>query len=830
MSALKLILTYSSRIVIRQWRRFVLPFLSLAITAVVLTLILLITEASTLFLQDQSRALLGGDVVIESAKPIVIDDFWAISGITPDDQSEQIAFTATLESGSTSAPFSVKAVDSAFPLYGEVKLQSGTFTGVEDNQIYLDTAGADKLGASLGSTVTFGRGTFTVAGIISAEPTSLFAGFRFFPQAIISQAGFVASSVDPELLRAEYSYAASFTSLSASATEQIITSEDSFPGSIDVDIAGRDQRGLQFGLQTVSNFLIVAVLVTAVLSAVNVYASTLYFVGAERRNLAVLLALGLKKRTLTGILGSALLYIVLLSCLLGILLGNVLFTYLSTYISSAYGIALPDPNFVLLSLVCLSLVFIIAAASFIPAVAKTLRLNPKQILIGTEEEAGQKSKIFSIAWVSLSTLLPLTVFAAFLLGNILQGILAILAIGILYIVVAVSFSLLLSFIYKRRSSYSFMIRSIVSQKKADGFFGIISFTSLFIALVAIGSLALIQLSLEKYLTNDLARTVPSTYVLDIQPSQQATLTTQFPELTLFENIRARIIDIDGLRIQDELSRPDSTLDRELGREYNLTARDTLLANEEITRGVWSAGKPGEISVDQDFAAQADIELGSRVTFSIQGFEISGTVTSFRQTDSRSGLPFFYFVLSPEDVAAFPAVFFGYSFADAAYQTELSRFVAREMPNISVLDTASLGQQVVTLVRTLLTLVFVITLPPLIIATLLIATLVVSSYESRRREGARLRALGATRAYVLRHYLIETISLTLISTVFSYVLSVIISFFVNTYYLKFDSKVFFDAELVIGLGLIVFSIGLIGLYLFKRDTMPLRELISYETNI
>ena len=34
MKGIKLILTYSSRMVIRQWRRFVLPFLSIAITAI----------------------------------------------------------------------------------------------------------------------------------------------------------------------------------------------------------------------------------------------------------------------------------------------------------------------------------------------------------------------------------------------------------------------------------------------------------------------------------------------------------------------------------------------------------------------------------------------------------------------------------------------------------------------------------------------------------------------------------------------------------------------------------------------------------------------------
>lgn len=831
MKEIKLIFQYSTRIITRQWKRFVLPFLSLGITAIVLILILLLTQSSSLFLDQQSRSLLGGDVVIESNNPIESKQFWSDAGISPEAQSDQITFSATLQSELHSSTFSVKVVDEFFPLYGDIELQQGIFTKVESNNIYLDTAGAEKLAVSVGDTVVFGQESFIVDGIITSDPTSLFAGFQFFPQAIISQNGFVDTGVDPQLLRSEYIYAGIFPELSEDMIDRISEIEESFALDIDVDIAGRDQqRGLQFGLSTVSNFLIIAVLITAILAAVNVYASTLYFVKAEKRNLAVLLALGLKKNTLIKILGSALGYIVLFASVSGILIGNGLFKLLGSYIATNYSLVLPTPNIVLYGTLSLSLIVIITIASFIPAIWKTLSLNPKQILIGGEEDKKPKTKISSSIFISLFTFVPLMVFASFLLENLVQGVVSIAAIAVLYIIVGGIFSLILLLLYKQRARFSFFLRSIISQKKADGFFGIISFTSLFIAFVAIGSLALIQLSLEKFLTDDIAQTVPSTYVLDIQPSQKDILLQEFPDLTLFENIRARIVSIDDLQIQEELAKPNSTLDRSLGREYNLTSRDTLLSSEIVTKGVWSDGQAGEISVDQDFADEANIDLGSSIIFSIQGFELQGTVTSFRETDSRSGLPFFFFVLSPEDLAAFPAIYFGYSFTDTGSQDDLSQYVATNMPNISVVDTQSISLQVLNVVQTLLVIIFIITLPPLLIATLLIVTLVVSSYESRSREGARLRALGATRMYVLRHYLVETISLTLFSAVASYLLSVIISFLINKFFLEFDSHVFFDLELVIGLGLIVLLVGFVGLYLFKRDTSSLRELISYETNI
>ena len=76
MSGSKLIVSYSIRLVRREWRRFVLPFLSLGITAIVMILILLLSSSSTLFLDSQAKELLGGDVVLESTSAIDTDAFW----------------------------------------------------------------------------------------------------------------------------------------------------------------------------------------------------------------------------------------------------------------------------------------------------------------------------------------------------------------------------------------------------------------------------------------------------------------------------------------------------------------------------------------------------------------------------------------------------------------------------------------------------------------------------------------------------------------------------------------------------------------------------------
>lgn len=827
MKEISLICAYSGRLLTREWRRFVLPLLSLSVTAIVMILVLLLTGGSSLLLSEQARDLLGGDAVIESNEPIDVDTLWRDNNLTPIRQSAQIDFNASVQSAAGTMPASVLVVDAAYPLYGAISLQSGDYKLPSDREIYLDVTGAERLQATVGEVVTFGETEFTVAGIITAEPTSLFNGFRFLPRVVLSFDGFIRTGIDPQLLRAEYEYAAQLSGLTLPVIE---AAEESIASAgYDIDFAGRSRMGLQRGLSQVSEFLIVAVLITAVLAAVNVYASTLYLLSMLRRSFAVLLALGMKRPTLVSILGLTLLLVVLLASLIGGSVGYYLFTLLVSYIATNFAVALPTPNVLFYGGVSTLLILAITTGSFIPAVRNIFNVSPRRILINGEPEEGTRVPVRTFVLNTLSTLVPLALLASFLLGDILQGILVMLGIVLVYAVVAVVFYYLLSVLYKNRGRFGFWLRSVIAQKKADGLFGVVSFTSLFVALAALGSLILVQVSLERYLVQDLAQTIPTTYVLDVQPSQRDDVLERFPEVTLFASIPSRIIEIDGQMIQEILATEDPAIDRELGREFNLTFRNELLESESITAGEQVVGLPGEISVDEEFAVRADIELGSTMTFLIQGFEVRGVVTSLRATDSRSGLPFFYFVMAPEDIAQFPSVNFGYAYYEGEKQDELSRYLATNMPNVSVIETQALGPILVQIIGTLMALIFIIAVPPLLIATLLIATLVISSYGARRREGARLRALGATKRQVLVLYLAETVFLTLASAVTAYLLSALVSYGVSSFYIGVDNPALFDTELVLGLSLVVVLIAILGVYLFKSDTMPLRQLLAYEEN-
>lgn len=825
MKSFSLILTYSLRLLLRERRRYILPVLSLFLTAFVVSSTLLLTKSGELYLSQKQKELLGGDINLESSFPLDKEKINQLLGSSGGAVSYEEDFFATVSYLTTSQAVSLRVVDSAFPLYGEFLMKEGTYTTPRDSEIFIDESLSTKLNASVGSVIMFNNKPYTVIGVWAREPDAL-ASVGFFSKVLISKEGFIRSGLDPTLIRAEYKANIVVPQLSSDIKNTIISYGKEI--GIRVKIAGTGEQGIERGLKNVSAFLIVAVLLSCILSAVNIYASTVYLLALLRTSFATLLALGLTKNKLTFLIFLSLSYVVLFGTLFGVFTSYITFNLIQSRVEELYFVALPTPSFLYALFVTLLLTFATALASYIPSLRTILQLSPRALLLGLEEEKEQKV-IRNIMLATVIALLPLVVIASVLLSSATFGILVVFGIVVTYIVLSTIFFFLLSFFYARRKNNSFLVRTILSQKKADGFFGVISFTSLFVALTALVTLTLVQSSLSSFITKDLGQTIPPTYVIDVQKSQKQELLNAFPDIVLFPNIGARILTIDNLNIQEGLAKGDETISRELGREYNLTYRKELLSSEKIVSGVTTLGTSGEVSVDQEFAERANIKLGSTIIFSIQGFPVSVTVTSIRESGSRSGMPFFFFVMSPEDIEQYPTTFFGYSYEKGDYQKRLGLFLSKNMPSVSLINTDEIGKLASQIVSVLLILIFIITVPPLILATLLVATLIVSSYKVRKRDSVRLLALGATKKWVNTLYLLETISTVLVASILSYLFGMILTYGITKEYLTITSLDFFDVKLVIILFGIILSIISVAIILSYVDRRKIREVLMYEEN-
>ncbi len=827
MNAYSLSVIYAYRIVRRGWQKYLLSFFSLALTATLITLILGMSASARLYLFEQNKVIVGGDLAIESSRPVDTEVLFTELGIIPTASSYEQSFTGTLAHGTNTLSVSFRAVDTTFPLYGTVVVASGTYTTPTSDEILLDTASAKKLQVGVGDRVLFGTTTYTVSNIVTREPDALFTGFRFLPSITLSHDGFLRSGIPPELLRSEYTYRYLIPDLS----EEMLTSVRTQGEEGNFRVRAADQTGSRLvrSLDTVQQFLTVAVLIATILATVNVYASTLYLLTTLRRSFAVLRALGLSSARVRTVLIGVFSVVILIATLVGLWGGIVLTNLVRTYAVQYIGTILPAAFSVRDALLVLFAVSATSIAACVPAVARLGRMTPQALLMH-ETDTPRTADTTRIQTLRTGiAFLPIIAIAILLLDDILLGLEVVAGVLVVYLGISLGYRRVLSSLYRTRNRYSFDMRSIIAQKVYDGVFGIVSFTSLFVALTAVCTLALTEYSLTTYLSRDLGRTLPTVYLLDVQPTQKDTLYAAYPQLTLFPNVRARIRSIDNLDVPDAIDRREEGVDRELGREFNITYRNELLTSEVLVDGSPVLGKPGEFSVEKEFATRANITLGSRITLLVQGFPVEGVVTSLRSADTRSGLPFFYFVLSPDDLERFPATYFGYAFVNPAEEQELSSYVARTLPNVTLINTRDAGDLATELIQTLLLIIFVIVLPPLILACMLIIALVILTYRSRRRDGARLLALGAPPHTIERRYLAETISTTLIASSAAYVLAVLSTWGITTYILDIDEHAFFNAPVVYTILGIVGGVLVLGILLWRSDRRPLARVLAYEEN-
>jgi predicted lysophospholipase L1 biosynthesis ABC-type transport system permease subunit len=152
-----------------------------------------------------------------------------------------------------------------------------------------------------------------------------------------------------------------------------------------------------------------------------------------------------------------------------------------------------------------------------------------------------------------------------------------------------------------------------------------------------------------------------------------------------------------------------------------------------------------------------------------------------------------------------------------------------MPNVSSIDTAEIGTLVQNTLSILLAIVFYIVLPPFILACALIFVLVILQYATRRRDGARLLALGALPRWIERQYVLEMMSTTVLASIGAYITAVATTWYIATRYLEIDVFIFYNTEVIYGLLAILGGLFIVGVFLWRSDKRPLREFLAYEDN-
>ena len=286
--------------------------------------------------------------------------------------------------------------------------------------------------------------------------------------------------------------------------------------------------------------------------------------------------------------------------------------------------------------------------------------------------------------------------------------------------------------------------------------------SLGLGLALLLLIALVDGNLRTQLDGEVARDAPSFIFMDLFEDEVADLAAFTEAEPLAESFAANAM------LRGAITAVNDTAPADLGPlpenvawmfedEIPLTWSRELPALSEIIAGEWwqpdYAGKP-LISVFKELRGPLGLELGDTITFTIFGEPLTATIASFRDFAWRSGGINFALVLSPGAIEAFPMSHLGMLKAAPGEERALQTILVERFPELIFLPVGDALATIAQILSTLTNAVAIVGGLAVLSGLFVLAGALAAGRQQREAEAVVMKVLGASRADVIRAYLVE----------------------------------------------------------------------------
>jgi putative ABC transport system permease protein len=712
-----------------------------------------------------ATALLGGDIEVEASNLPLPED--ALAAIAPADaRRSDVVSTNAMTSGAPGRHVVVglKAVDDAYPLYGEVRLDPpiDLAAALADGGVVVEPGLLARLGLKTGGPIRIGEATFTVRATIQREPDRIGGFISIGPRVIIDLADLERTGVilPGSLVSYEYRFAlppgadvpAALTAMRGADPEARWRAR----GVRDV------QPRITRFTDRLASYLTMAGLTALLIGGVGVALAIQNYLAGKTATIATLKCLGAP--------GSLIFRIYLLQVLvlagIGIALGLAIGQGAPSLLSAAAGHLLPIrlalgfyPVPLLIAAACgllSALVFAIwplararqvsAAGMFRALVEPPDRLPPRAALLG-----------LGLSLLALAALAVLGV-ADRRLGAIFVAVAAVAAV----LLVGLAWLFLRGIrLIGQRGSARTRIALANLHRPGAGAPGVI--VALGAGLTVLTTVALLERNLAAELEVGLPERTPAVFFIDIQRDQaeafERVVSTldDAAVLQLAPVIRGRVVRIKGVLV-DRSGIQHWTLRRDRGLSY--AARPP--AGSEIVAGAWwpedYAGPP-LVSIEDEVAEAYRVGIGDKLAFNVLGRVIEAEIASLRaEIDWSQGRIDFVFLFSPGVLEAAPHTLAAAVDVPAASEPVLLDRMAEALPNVTPITIREVVARVGEVLAKIRLAVGVVGSVTLLSGILVLAGAVAAARRRHLYESVVLKVLGARRADLLRIFLIEYLGL------------------------------------------------------------------------
>lgn len=738
---------------IRQGQLWLVTLALSLIIACVFALSALVSRVEAIIV-DQGRSALTADRVLVSSQPIDLSQLKALSTDAVK-VAQQIRFGTMAFSDNGMQLVSVKAVDSGFPLRGELNLQSADTALLEHHvkpqQLWLAERLFSLLNVKVGDVLMLGDAELTVSGRITQDPELSFNPFSQMPTVFIHQQDIEAvGGVQPgSRISYRYYFSGSNQVLDDIRQQLILTPSQRWLTEND---AGRSGDFIERARQYLSLTLVLVVL----MATATLVLTCQHYAATRKTAVAMMKSLGATQGFLWRWLLTQIGLVFVVAIIIGLTLGLGLEWLLRYPLQNLLPEQLPVMGIVpfVISLLLALLIALPALGIPLSRLVKTSAINSVQV----STIAPTSSRL---VWLLL---LPPVLAAIVWIGtNFLVWLTLLGIVGLLLVFAGIGVTTIaLLQRVKLGAAYSLAL-SRVNRSKTKTATQLVALTCSLMLLAVIG---LLRNELLADWQNTLPANAPNVFALNIAPEQQQSYLADLDKANLTRSqgypvTRGRLVAINNKRfyatsngivtdqaennteINNELNRKadDDSVDPALKRELNFTWAEELPSHNVVTKGQW--GKTEGVSVESGIAKRLNIRLGDRLAFTVGGLEFSATVNSIRHVEWRNMKPNFYFIFTPDVLLSFPATGL-VSFRVGEQQNGLLNTLASKYPTVSVLDLRMMATRIQGLLAQVSWSLTVLAGLGVVSGLLLIMTLLRLSISERQTEIQLYRTLGASR--------------------------------------------------------------------------------------
>lgn len=749
-------------------------------------------------LERQGEQILGGDVTLSRsharATPAELA-FLRARGLVS--EAGIMRTMARSPDGAEQALVELKAVDRAYPLAGEVSLESGgaLFDAIgTPGTAAVDPILLDRLGVPLGGTITLGKAQVTIRATIGSEPDGIADRLTYGPRILVTlptleETGLVQPGT---LLRWRYALKLPADRGDDPAALAAFRAEvaRSLPESGFVLADRRDPSPqVTRTVDRLRQFLGLIGLTALLVGGVGVANAVTTFIDRRRKVIATFKSLGATNRTVLAIFLTQ----VMLMAAVGVAIGLALGYAVPAVVHAIYGDMLPIRTGLV---VRLSTIAVACAYGFLVTALFTLwplgqaELISPAVLFRDEVQEHRPRPRRGILVMTLLIALALLAFAAIRSES---PSIALAFCGALAVIFALFMGLgsLVTWGARRvprprRPEFALAIGNL----GAPGGLTRTVILSLGAGLSLLVAVAVANASLVGELRSRIPARAPNYFVLDLPKDDLAGLTQLVSGLVPGADVesapmlRGRIVKLNGAAPEDMKVPPEAQW--VLAGDRGLSYAAAVPSGSKVVAGEWwpeGYDGPPLVSFERQLAQKLGLKLGDTVTVNVLGRNLAARISNLRELSWDSLAINFVMIFSPNALQAAPhnllATIALPRTVSLQTEAEVARALGKAYPAVTAVRVKDALNAFTAIFVKIMTAVQIAGGITLVAGALVLAGALATAQRRRILEAVILKTLGATQRRILAAHFAEYLILATVTATLAVVLGTITAWFALT---------------------------------------------------